>query len=73
MKKNNYILFIVLFIILLVLFKNNISFNTKKEAKNNDKTTLELIHDDTKDLTYQETEAIVEEKKVGKIKFKLGK
>ena len=73
MKKNNYILFIVLFIILLVLFKNNIFFNTKKEAKNNDKTTLKLIHDDTKDLTYQETEAIVEEKKVGKIKFKLGK
>ena len=31
------------------------------------------MHDDTKDLTYQETEAIVEEKKVGKIKFKLGK
>ena len=73
MKKINYILFIVLFIILFVLFKNNISFNTKKEAKNNDKTTLKLMHDDTKDLTYQETEAIVEEKKVGKIKFKLGK
>ena len=73
MKKNNYILFIVLFIILLVLYKNNISFKTKKEAKNNDKTTLKLMHDDTKDLTYQETEAIVEEKKVGKIKFKLGK
>lgn len=73
MKKINYILFIVLFIILFVLFKNNISFNTKKEAKNNDKTTLKLMHDDTKNLTYQETEAIVEEKKVGKIKFKLGK
>lgn len=75
MKKIIYI-FIILLCTFYILSKNYTFFHKGKEINDNilnSKMILKLMHDDTKDLTYQETEAIVEEKKVGKIKFKLGK
>ena len=75
MKKMGYI-FIILFFTLFILLKNYVYFNEKKEIgdnNSNNKITLKLMHDDTKDLTYQETEAIVEEKEIKNMRFDLSK
>lgn len=75
MKKLGFI-FIILFFTLFILLKNYVYFNEKKEISDNNsnnKITLKLMHDDTKDLTYQETEAIVEEKEIKNIRFDLSK
>ena len=75
MKKMGYI-FIILFFTLFILLKNYVYFNEKKEIgdnNSNNKIPLKLMHDDTKDLTYQETEAIVEEKEIKNMRFDLSK
>ena len=75
MKKIIYI-FIILLCTFYILSKNYTFFHKGKEINDNilnSKMILKLMHDDTKDLTYQETETIFEEKKIENIKFNFNK
>lgn len=75
MKKKLYIFFIICLIVLgLFILMASLYFYTKKEKynnKGNEKIILELMHDDTKGLSFQETEAIVDNEKINNIKFEL--